>query len=335
MDALLAALKAAAEPTRLRILALLSRGELAIGEIAGILNQSQPRVSRHMKLLFEAGLVERLPEGAWVFHKLASGPLGRALVTELLSRLAPGDIVVSRDLERLAAVESARVAAAEAYFSRYAADWNRIRALHAPEAEVERAMLEAAGKGPFDFMVDIGSGQGRMLQLFAPRVLRAEGIDPNHQMLTIARAALAEIGDGRIGVRQGDVFDLPYGPGEADLVTIHQVLHFLSDPAGAVAAACALVAPGGRIVIADFAPHGLEFLREAHAHRRLGFAAHEVSGWLEAAGLVEVSVVDLPAASASGDPASEPPTDRLAVTVWSARRPAAVLPARRPSQKAA
>jgi ubiquinone/menaquinone biosynthesis C-methylase UbiE len=313
LDQLLTALKAAAEPTRLRILAMLAQSELAVGEIAAALGQSQPRVSRHIKLLVEAGLVERLPEGAWMFLRLAPGKTGRGLVEEILSRVEERDTTLVRDRERLAEVEATRAAAAEAYFDRFANDWARIRALHAPEVDVEAAMLEAAGAGPFRFMVDIGAGQGRMLHLFAPFVERAEGIDPNRKMLTIARAALADLPPGRVALRQSDVFAMPYDEGSVDLVTIHQVLHFLSDPARAVAAASAILSPGGRIVIADFAPHGLEFLREEHAHRRLGFAEEEVTRWLKDAGLEATKARHLlPVAGGAS---------KLAVTVWTATKP--------------
>jgi DNA-binding transcriptional ArsR family regulator len=278
-------LRAAGEPTRLRALALLTEGELAVGELAQALGQSQPRVSRHLKLLTEAGLVERIPEGSWVFYRLAgAGSAERRLAEAALAMLDPNDVILTRDSERLSAIRAARESAAAAYFERNAADWERVRALHLPEADIDSAVLAAAGKGPFELMVDVGVGQGRMIQLFADRVRRAEGFDTSRQMLAIARASLDGL-SAKAAVRYGDAYAPPVSAGSADLVTIHQVLHFLSDPSRAVGEAARLLKPKGRLVIIDFAPHGLEFLRDEHAHRRLGFADMEIAEWCAAAGI--------------------------------------------------
>ena len=269
----------------MRALALLAQGELAVGELAQVLGQSQPRVSRHMRLLTESGLAERAPEGAWVFYRPApEGSPGRVLVERLLEVLDPADEEIARDRARLAEIRAARAEAAEAYFARNAEAWDQVRALHLPEETIEQAIREAAGEGPFDLMIDAGVGAGRMLTVFADRVRRAEGFDSNRQMLAVARANLDDLPEGRAGVRLGDIYDPPFPPGQADLVTVHQVLHFLPDPWRAVAEAARLLKPGGRLVIADFAPHAQEFLREHHAHRRLGFSDEEMGRWCAAAG---------------------------------------------------
>lgn len=287
------ALRAAGEQTRLRALALLTEGELAVGELAQALGQSQPRVSRHLKLLTEAGLVERAPEGAWVFYRLPRHDTAeRRWADATLGMLDPSDPVLARDAERLGEIRAARETAAAEYFERNAADWNRVRALHLPEADIDSAILEAAGAGPFSLMVDVGVGQGRMIQLFADRVQRAEGFDTSRQMLALARASLDGL-KAKAAVRFGDAYAPPLDSGAADLVTIHQVLHFLSDPARAVREGARMLAPGGRLVIIDFAPHALEFLRAEHAHRRLGFADAEVAEWCEEAGLRNVAITTL------------------------------------------
>lgn len=292
-DRVVSALRAAGEQTRLRVLALLTEGELAVGELAQALSQSQPRVSRHLKLLTEAGLVERAPEGAWVFYRLPRAhTTERQFAEAALAMLDPTDPVLARDAERLDAIRAARDEAAEAYFERNAADWDRLRALHLPEADIDSAILAAAGPGPFDLMVDVGVGQGRMIQLFADRVRRAEGFDTSRQMLAIARASLDDL-KAKAAVRFGDAYAPPMEAGAADLVTIHQVLHFLSDPARAVAEAARLLKKGGRLVIVDFAPHELEFLRSEHAHRRLGFSDVEIAEWCEAAGLSRPKITTL------------------------------------------
>lgn len=287
------ALRAAGEQTRLRVLALLTEGELAVGEIALALGQSQPRVSRHLKLLTEAGLVERAPEGAWVFYRLPrTRTVERHLAEAALAMVDPGDPELARDSERLKAIRAARDEAAAAYFERNAADWDRVRALHLPEADIDSAILSAAGAGPFDFMVDVGVGQGRMIQLFADRVRRAEGFDTSRQMLAIARASLDDL-HAKATLHVGDAYAPPIEPDSADLVTIHQVLHFLSDPERAVMEAARLLKRGGRLLIVDFAPHALEFLREEHAHRRLGFADAEIAEWCAAAGVDSVRATTL------------------------------------------
>ena len=278
-------LRAAGEPSRLRILALLARGELAVMELSHILAQSQPRVSRHLKLLGEAGLVERFPDGAWVFYRIAGEGRAKVAAQTLLGLIDPDDSVLARDAERLADVQSARSEDAAAYFARNAARWDEFRSLYVDEAEVEAALLQAAGPGPFHRMIDLGSGSGRMLTLFAPHAQSAIGLDLSQQMLNIARAQTAQAGLTQCELRHGDIFATRLPDGYADLVVVHQVLHYLADPAAAVAEAARLVAPGGRLVIADFAPHRLEYLREQHQHRRLGFSDEEMKGWLKAAGL--------------------------------------------------
>jgi len=294
-EAVVGALRAAGEQTRLRVLALLTEGELAVREIAQALGQSQPRVSRHLKLLTEAGLVERAPEGAWVFYRLprADSP-ERRFAEAALTMLDPGDPVLVRDAERLEAIRAAREEAAAQYFERNAADWDRVRALHLPEADIDSAILAAGGEGPFDLMVDVGVGQGRMIQLFAERVRRAEGFDTSRQMLALARASLDDM-KAKAGVRFGDAYAPPFAPQSADLVTIHQVLHFLSDPGRALGEAARMLKRGGRLLVVDFAPHALEFLREEHAHRRLGFADSEIADWLSAAGVGDLKITTLAA----------------------------------------
>jgi ArsR family transcriptional regulator len=304
-------LRAAGEASRLRILALLAKGELAVMELSHILDQSQPRVSRHLKLLAEAGLIERFPDGAWVFYRLTEGGDGRRALDGLLALIDPNDSLLARDSDRLLGVQAGRTAEANAYFSRNAARWDEIRSLYVAEKDVEAAIKAAAGPGPFRRLIDLGSGTGRMLRLLAPEADCAIGLDLSQQMLNIARVQAAESGLNNVELRHGDIFDTRLPEGHADLVVVHQVLHYLSDPAAAVAEAARLVAPGGRLLIVDFAPHRLEFLREQHQHRRLGFADEEMRRWLGQAGLKAEPLKALPSANGEG----------LTVHVWAARRP--------------
>lgn len=328
MDELINVLRAAGEPTRLRLLAVLAQGELTVTELTQILGQSQPRISRHLKLLADAGLLERKPEGSWVFFRLA-GEAGAAQHQAarwgaIIAGLVPrNDPALARDLDRLEAVRNARSQAANAYFKANARRWDEIRSLHVSEREVERAILELMGEGPFNHCVDLGTGTGRMLQLVAPHVRRGEGIDLNHDMLALARAMLDRPELRHCQVRHGDIFSLPYPNGAPtksnagsgiDLVLLHQVLHYLADPAAAIGEAARILAPGGKLLIVDFAPHRIEHLRDAHAHRRLGFADEEVSDYLKGAGLRVDEVRHL-------TPAGSHDKERLTVTLWRAFAP--------------
>ena len=285
VDTVIAALKAAGEATRLRILALLGEAELTVKDLTAILGQSQPRISRHLKLLTEAGLIDRYPEGAWVFYRLTDGGSGRRLTGDLFSLVDRNDPVLSRDRERLAAVKREHGEAARRYFTLNAADWDTIRALHVAEGAVEKAMREAIGARQFDSLLDLGTGTGRLLELFAPLYARAVGIDASTDMLAVARANLDRAGVANAQVRLGDIHTLPFPRNSFDVVTIHQVLHYLDQPERAIAEAARVLRPGGRLLIVDFAPHDLEFLREEHAHRRLGFAREPMRQWIEAPGL--------------------------------------------------
>ena len=279
-------LKAIAEPTRLRILALLAYGELTVKDLTRILAQSQPRISRHLRLLGEARLIERAPEGSWVYFRLAHAGERGALARLVLDIVDRADPVLVRDRRRAEALRADRESAAQAYFAAHAADWDSIRALYVAEAEVEAALIKVLGAGPFDLLLDLGTGTGRMLQLFSGRYRRGLGIDLSPAMLTYARSKLERAGMANVQVRQGDIYDLALPDQAANAIVMHQVLHFLSDPQRAVREAARVLAPAGRLLIVDFAPHDLEFLREQFAHERLGFADAQLIQWLSEAGLM-------------------------------------------------
>jgi ArsR family transcriptional regulator len=275
-----------------------------------VLDQSQPRVSRHLKLLAEAGLVERFPDGAWVFYRLSGAGREHEVIGEVLARINPDDPGLARDRRKLDDVQAERAAAAQAYFAENAAQWDRIRSLYVSDADVEAQILSAAGGGRFQRLVDLGSGTGRMLTLLGPRADHAVGLDLSQQMLNIARRNTAEAGLTHVELRHGDIFDTRLPEAGADLVVVHQVLHYLGDPAAAVKEAARIVAPDGKLIIVDFAPHRHEFLREQHQHRRLGFSDEEIDRWLAEAGLSDVRRVALPPSHGDG----------LTVKIWAAQR---------------
>jgi len=310
-----AILKAAGETTRLRVLALLAEAELTVSDLTEILRQSQPRISRHLRLLAEAGLVERFREGSWAFFRMADRAVGAEVARGLLARLDPADPTLLRDRDRLADVRAARAAAAQAYFRAHAAEWDRIRQLHVADAAVEAAIREALAERPFRSLLDLGTGTGRMLELFGPHVERGLGIDLSLEMLAIARSRLERAGLRHVSVRQGDIYDLALPRDSVDVVLVHQVLHFLDDGARAVAEAARVLRPSGRLLVVDFAPHEFEFMREEYAHRRLGFATETVEQWMESAGLDMVTHRRL-APDADG---------KIAVSLWLARDPRLIL----------
>lgn len=313
---LVTALKAAAEPTRLRILLLLAGGELSVKDLTRVLGQSQPRISRHLKLLAEAGLVERVREGSWAYFHLARRSPAAGLSRALIDSIDALDGGIERDRVRLEGLRQERVEAAKAFFRAHAAEWDRIRGLHVDEAEVEAAILEAMSPRPFRLLVDLGTGTGRMLELFAGRYDEAIGIDASQSMLAYARARLDRLRPHRAQVRQGDILNLQLDDACADAVIMHQVLHFLADPARAIREAARLLAPGGKLLIVDFAPHDLEFLRDSFAHVRLGIARDDLAEWLRDAGLVLHAVRDLT------PPLHDDGANRLTVTIWLAERAA-------------
>ena len=245
-----------------------------MSDLTQILRQSQPRISRHLKLLVEAGLIERFREGAWAFFRLAEAGGSAAFARTLVAQLNPNDVTIARDRDRLAAVRTARAAAAQDYFRSHAAQWDRIRKLHVTdEAVEERDPRGAVADQPFRSLLDLGTGTGRILEMFGPELERGLGIDLSLDMLLLARDRLERAGLRHCSVRQGDIYDLAVPANSFDVVIIHQVLHFLDDGARAIREAARVLSPGGRLLVVDFAPHDLEFLREEHAHRRLGFAA--------------------------------------------------------------
>lgn len=278
-------------------------------ELSRVLDQSQPRVSRHLKLMADAGLIERFPDGARVFYRCSHEPEARRLIDVVLDLL--DDAAHEADHRRLEAVREERDSEAAAYFEQVAPQWDRIRSLYVSESAVEAAILRAAGPGPFERVVDLGTGSGRMLTLLGKHARMSVGLDLSQNMLNIARRNVAQAGLERVELRHGDIFATRLPSGSADLVLVHQVLHYLADPAAAMAEAGRLVSPGGRLLVIDFAPHELERLREEHQHRRLGFADEEIGRWMADAGLRCAAPIVLP-----------PDTDGLTVSIWTGDRPA-------------
>jgi ubiquinone/menaquinone biosynthesis C-methylase UbiE len=312
MTPLLNIMRALADPTRLRITLLIRQLELSVSEVVQILGQSQPRVSRHIKILDEAGIAERRREGAWVF--LRPGPMLSDPAIEPLFAL-PGteeSRPVLRDLERLQEVRAARTAMAAAYFAAHADQWDQIRSLHIAEAEVEAAIQAIIGEAPIGRALDIGTGTGRMIELFAEKAERFVALDNSVEMLRLARAKFAGLPDsasaqGHTEIMLGDFNALPFSDASFDTILFHQVLHYAQHPERAIAEAARVLAPDGRLLVVDFASHDLEELRSVHAHARLGFSDESMARAFALAGLTSTRTQTL----AGG---------KLAVKIWLAQR---------------
>lgn len=310
MDHLLASLRAAGEATRLRLLVLCAHMDLTVTQLTHILGQSQPRVSRHLKLLSEAGLLERFREGSWTFYRLASRGPGAELGQHLVDLVPHDDPIIALDLKRLAAAQDARAKLAADYFKRNAAEWHKIRGLYVDEAEVEATLMRLLEGEAVTDLLDIGTGTGRLLEVLGPAVSRAVGVDLSHEMLTVARSNLERAQIRNCVVRHGDMYQLPLADSEFDAITIHQVLHFADQPRDVIAEAARVLREEGRLFLVDFAKHEMEDLREQHHHRWLGFEDSQIAEWCKRAGLVPSDPVVLP-------------SEDLTVEIWSAQKASA------------
>jgi len=317
MDELIEQLRAVAEPTRLRIVVALESCELTVSEICTVLGQSQPRVSRHLRLLTDAGLLQRHAEGTSAYFGLRSDADGNDLLAAIAPMIDVATPVLQRDQGRLEVVRSGRADRAAEYFALVAEEWDELREMHAPTTEVEQAMLAAVPTPFVESVLDIGTGTGRILELFANRTRRGLGVDLSRQMLGVARARLDDDRLSHCAVRHGDIYDLHVDGGSHSVVVLHHVLHFLSDPASALAVAGQVLASGGTLLIVDFASHDLEWLRTDHAHSHLGFADHEVADWCAMCELDSPTVQHFPPPPESG-------TEALTVALWTVTKPVAL-----------
>ncbi len=288
---MLSIFRALADPSRLRIMLLLQQMELAVGEIALVLGQSQPRVSRHVRILDEAGLAERRKEGSWVFLRPnleLHGAGAEDAMARLLSSAGAGHDEIAlqarEDIARLQDVRAQREVQAAAYFAAHAGNWDAIRSLYVAEAHVEAALTDMLGSESLGHLLDVGTGTGRMVELFAPQIVKATAVDNSPEMLRLARAKLQHLEQGQVKLVQGDFNDLPLESASYDTILLHQVLHYAQNPERVIAETGRVAASEGRIVIVDFAPHDMEELRTKDAHARLGFSDHQIEKLLRGGG---------------------------------------------------
>ncbi len=281
MERVSSALKAMGHGERLRILALLSHGELTVSELVKILGLSQPRVTQYIKSLEDAGIIDRVKEGSWVFSRLnRKDPVIFNLVSATLKSLPSDDVVLLSDRRRLDEVRAERAKTADAFFDFVANDGNQLGDEYLPRQDIDASIIGILDGMRFDFMIDMGTGTGRMLKLLSKKVERGAGVDNNSEMLKVARHRLSESDLSHLTVRHGDLFTTPFAANTADLVTIHQVLHYLDDPSDALREASRLLQTGGHLLIVDFASHSYEEFRDKFAHRRLGFTDRDIVEWV-------------------------------------------------------
>ena len=323
LDTLLVGLRAAGEHTRLRILALCARGELSVSELTQILGQSQPRVSRHLKLMVEAGLLERLPEGAHVYFRVSDRIEVSRLAHALVALIPESDASLNRDLSRLQQVRDARALKAQDYFQQVAKTWDTIRAMHVPQQQLEAVLLEVVGEDPVGELLDIGTGTGRMLEILADRTTRGVGVDLSSGMLAVARSNIEHAGLTHVHVRKGDMYQLPLDDSSIDLAILHMVLHYSDDPTEVIREASRVLRAEGRLIVVDFAAHTEEYLRSEFRHHRLGFSDSEIRQYFDIAGIAS------PAEPRQliGDP--------LTIKIWQAYKPNKILSIPRGAKTAA
>jgi len=314
MHQLLAALRAAGESTRLRILAALRNGELTVSELTRVLDQSQPRVSRHLKLLCDSGLLERYQEGAWVFHRITDKEGISKIARHLVSMIDINDPALERDRKKLEEIRQEKTRVAEAYFSQHADEWDSIRARMVSDTDIENRLINLVRTSKIKVLLDLGTGTGRILEILAPYISKGIGFDLSKEMLGVARSKLENAGVIHCTVRHSDIHDINMSDGCADAITIHQVLHYCDHPEQVIKEASRLLKPGGQLLLVDFLPHDLEFLREMHAHQRLGFASSTIEHWCKRYGLNTVKHEVLEAKADSRNP------DTLTVGLWNASK---------------
>jgi len=262
-----------------------------------ILSQSQPRISRHLKLMAEAGLIERFPDGAWVFYRLALHGQLSPLIDTVLDGVGQ---MSDEDRFALDQVRQERRKTADDYFESVASQWENIRSLYVSEAEVEAQILKLAGNEVRGCLVDLGTGTGRMLRLLSNTAKALIGLDLSQPMLNVARARAFADGLNHAEFRHGDIYDTRLPNQSADMVIAHQVMHFLTDPARAMSEAARILSPGGQLLIIDFAPHRLEIMRDQYRHRRLGLSDEDMRHWARAANLMDDGGFELPPHVAEG-----------------------------------
>ena len=281
MEELLRQLRAAAEPTRLRIIALCGHAELSVGDFVAILGQSQPRVSRHLKLLVDAGLLIRNKEGSRAYYRLLESDKNAQLSQVLNDLMDESDPMLVLDLSRLGIIRSERARFVDNYFDEFAGEQSRLSQISADEELISQLLLQYVQQENIGELLDVGTGNGRMLLLLGSKIEKAIGIDNSREMLAIARTNLEQADLKNCQVRIGDMYRLPFAENRFGLITINSLLRYAEKPKDVLTEATRVLKPGGILFIVDFSDHGLTELRDEYGHRWLGFSKDEMLNMLD------------------------------------------------------
>ena len=283
------ALRAISEPTRFRLTRLCAQGELTVSELMRIVGQSQPRVSRHLKLLQDAGVLESFREQHWVFYRVAQNSPSQQLVSDLLQHLPADDDLMDFDQTRLNELRDARAKLSEEFVETEVPDWLRLHEYHGDELRFGDAVRDALAGREVGHLLDIATGTGRMLKIAGPLAESGVGIDLSKKMVMVARNALAEADLPHLTVRQEDMYQMRFPARHFDTVTIDQVLYFASNPDALIREATRVLKPSGRLLLVAFTEAA-----NAKTPPAVSIAISDIRSWLEDAGLKIVTTNVLP-----------------------------------------
>jgi len=274
--------KALADPTRLRLIAILDRGEFTVQELVEILAMGQSRVSRHLKILLEAGILMVKREGTWAYYRLAiaSSPLSQQL--PLLRESFAGQDQVGRDVQAAAGVLAHRRRRSQAFFDRHAHQWDHLVRELLPTPDYREQLLAAVP--PCETLVEVGVGTGSLLEPLSRRARAVIGVDHSPAMLQAARDALRVATLVNVDLRLGEMEHLPLESSVADVVLLNMVLHHAASPEAVIDEMARVLRPGGRLLVVDLLRHQSEWVREKLADQWLGFTCDEVCDWSRRAG---------------------------------------------------
>jgi DNA-binding transcriptional ArsR family regulator len=274
------ALKAISEPTRFRLVRLCAQGELTVSELMRIVGQSQPRVSRHLKLLQDAGILERFREQHWVFYRVAQEEHYQLLVSGLIKQIEKNETIIQLDQSRLIELQAARATLSETFIETELPDWLRLHEYHGDTARFESAVQDALAEKTVGHLLDVATGTGRMLKIVGPLASSGVGIDLSKKMVTVARSVLAESGLAHLTVRQEDMYQMRFAARHFDTITIDQVLYFATNPDALIKETARVLKYGGRLLVVAFTAS-----KTAKTPPSVGIELSDIQQWIESAGL--------------------------------------------------
>lgn len=281
--------KALSDETRARLVNVLLEYELNVGEIVQVMEMGQSRISRHLKILSESGLVDVRRDGLWAFYRASEEGPGRLFLDGMHALLAE-EADLKRDTNRAEKVIRERTAATRQFFDDIAPEWDRMTAEVLGELDLGREIQSRLPK--CSCAADIGCGPGDMLEIMSRSSKTVIGVDNSPKMLELAEERFSE--DARMSLRIGEMTHLPLRDWEADCTVMSLVLHHLARPLDAIKEAGRVLKIGGRLIIAEFDQHENELMRSEYGDRRLGIPREKMTGWLKQARFTVNAVTEFP-----------------------------------------